>query len=354
MLGQLLRESKYTVVFTGAGLSTESGLPDFRSSKNGLWNRRNPLELATVEAMEYNRDEFISFYQWRIDNLMKVKPHEGYYILTDWANKKLINSFITQNVDGFHIMSGQKNVAELHGSLRLCHCNSCGDKYPMDIFRLSNNLTCHCGGFIRPSVVLFGESLPFEAIDFAEEEAKKADLFIVLGSSLQVSPANTFPKIAKRYGAKLVIINMESTPLDNIADIVISGRQIGDVLKDLNKNLYSKEKETILKVGAEGGTISIIKEFSDDNICYYIRRNESLLTDFLDDEDMDLRDNLRSKSGLLNDFFEAITELDRYPWTRLSPVFVHKDYRDKVKSILKSKDVGIAVMNKWSKILSLP
>ena len=228
----LLQESNYTVIFTGAGMSTESNLPDFRSAASGLWNKFNPMELATIDAMRNNTKEFKEFYTMRIEALQDVQPHMGHTILAEWEEKGQIQSVITQNVDGFHQRAGSKKVAELHGTLRHCHCNDCGQIYDNEQF-VNNDTKCKCGGMIRPSVVLFGENLPEEALDFAEVEARKAELFIVLGSSLQVSPANYFPSIAKRNGAKLVIVNMEPTPLDGIADLVIHGRKIGEVLGEL-------------------------------------------------------------------------------------------------------------------------
>ncbi|MFT9486590.1 NAD-dependent deacetylase [Tepidibacillus infernus] len=234
LLKKLLNESNYTVIFTGAGMSTESNLPDFRSAASGLWNKFDPLKLATVNAMRNNQEEFKEFYTMRIEAVQNTEPHIGHYIFAEWEEKGLIQSIITQNVDGFHQRAGSKKVAELHGTLRHCNCHDCGQIYPNERF-LNNETTCKCGGFIRPSVVLFGENLPDEALDMAEAEAKKADLFIVFGSSLQVSPANYFPSIAKRNGAKLVIVNMEPTPLDDMADLVINGRKIGVVLMELDK-----------------------------------------------------------------------------------------------------------------------
>ncbi|WP_066175773.1 NAD-dependent deacylase [Bacillus marinisedimentorum] len=237
MLASLLKESNYTVVLTGAGMSTESGLPDFRSSSNGMWKDVNPLELATTEAIEHNREAFVSFYRSRMEQLEKYKPHEGYHILKKWADDGLVQSVITQNVDGFHAASGITDAAELHGSLRKCHCHSCGKEYPGYTFLEDDHLACSCGGFIRPSVVLFGEMLPEEAIVQAERETEKAELFIVLGSSLQVSPANFFPEMAKNNGAKLAIVNMEPTPLDPISDVIIKDRKIGDVLAEADRIL---------------------------------------------------------------------------------------------------------------------
>lgn len=227
-----LKEAKHVVVFTGAGMSTESGLPDFRSSLTGLWTKKDPRHYASTEAMKYHREDFVSFYQMRIENLLKHQPHTGHEILARWEKEGIIQSIITQNVDGFHQRAGSKNVIELHGTLRTIRCETCGKEYPNVRFLQPEGTQCtECNGFVRPSVVLFGESLPLEAIRKAEKEAYKADLFIVLGSSLQVYPANQYPLLAKQKGARLVIVNMEETEMDEYADLVIHGEKIGDWLR---------------------------------------------------------------------------------------------------------------------------
>jgi NAD-dependent deacetylase len=238
MLAEWLKTSRYTVILTGAGMSTESGLPDFRSARDGLWNKKDPRELASTYALQHNREEFIQFYRYRIVTLNQCEPHIGHTILADWESRGIVKSIITQNVDGFHQRAGNKNVAELHGSLRTVHCQACKKTYPNDKY-VRDSFTCSCGGFLRPSVVLFGESLPSHEIEKAIEATNKADLFIVLGSSLQVSPANQFPFAAKRNGAKLVIVNMEPTELDDWADLVIHRRKIGEVLQELDNELKS-------------------------------------------------------------------------------------------------------------------
>lgn len=232
-LRQWLKESTNTVVFTGAGMSTESGLPDFRSRTSGLWGNRNPLELASVTAMDDNRYEFIEFYRDRIENFRHCQPNSGHDILAKWEKEGLVHAIITQNVDGFHHEAGNQKVTELHGSLRSCHCTDCGEDYPINRF-LEDSVMCECGGFIRPSVVLFGERLSEETLIQAVSGSTKADLFIVLGSSLTVSPANFFPMEAKEAGAKLVIINMEPTQLDDMADLVIHNRKISEVLQKVD------------------------------------------------------------------------------------------------------------------------
>lgn len=220
-------------------MSTESGLPDFRSAAQGLWKFKNPQALASVQALRHNQKEFFQFYQERIKGLKACQPHQGHYILAKWEQKGFIKSIITQNVDGFHRQAGSKQVAELHGTLLHVHCQDCATSYPNTMY-LNNQFKCSCGGVLRPSVVLFGESLPVTELEMAESESRRADLFIVLGSSLQVSPANYFPQLAKQRGAKLVIVNMEPTELDDLADLVIQNRKIGEVLAELDAELFNQ------------------------------------------------------------------------------------------------------------------
>ena len=235
MLKKLIDNAKYTVVFTGAGMSTESGLPDFRSATKGLWQMKDPAKYASVDALYNNRSEFAKFYRMRIENLLKYKPHKGHYILADLENRGRVKSIITQNVDGYHKDAGSKNVIELHGRIYGLHCLTCDAVYHCKKYMEEGGTKCDsCGGFVRPSVVLFGESLPQDAMDKAYEETMKADLFIVLGSSLSVSPANQFPLIAKRNGAKLAIMNMEPTLMDSYFDLVINKQSIGEYLGKLS------------------------------------------------------------------------------------------------------------------------
>ncbi|MYL59617.1 NAD-dependent protein deacylase, partial [Virgibacillus halodenitrificans] len=129
MLKKWLQNSNYTVVFTGAGMSTESGLPDFRSSNQGLWNKKDPSKIASTDALNNNVNDFISFYRERVLGVKEYSPHKGHYILADLEKQGYVKSIITQNVDGFHQQAGSKNVAELHGTLQTVHCQSCGEVY---------------------------------------------------------------------------------------------------------------------------------------------------------------------------------------------------------------------------------
>lgn len=234
-IADLFVSSKHTIIYTGAGMSTESGLPDFRSKSRGLWEKFNPEELANVNALYHNQEEFTDFYRHRLSEVTQYKPHKGHQILANWESQGLVKGVITQNVDGFHHDAGSKNVMELHGTFRKFHCHECQGDHPREAY-LSGDTTCHsCGGIIRPGIVLFGESLPQDVFLRAEQETLKADLFIVLGSSLSVTPANMFPLEAKDHGAKLVIINREPTQFDMYADYVVQDRNIKELLIEMDQ-----------------------------------------------------------------------------------------------------------------------
>ena len=236
MLIDLLKNSKYTVVYTGAGMSTESGLPDFRSAKTGLWEKEDPTQIASTEALNQDVEKFFQFYRERVLGVKDCKPHKGHDILAKWEKEGVIKSIITQNVDGSHTEAASEKVMELHGTLQKVHCQSCSKEFGNDMYE-AEEFYCTCGGKLRPSVVLFGEGLPEEAFMQAAEESEKADLFIVLGSSLTVTPANQFPLVAKEHGSKLVIINLEPTSFDKYADIVINDQKIGGVLAEIDDYL---------------------------------------------------------------------------------------------------------------------
>jgi NAD-dependent deacetylase len=220
---RLLRGAGGAVVFTGAGMSTESGLPDFRSD-GGLWkvNRRFE-ELASRNAIETSYAEFVEFYRWRIQMLNAHQPHAGHRVLAEWQRRGLVETIITQNVDGYHTVAGADGVLELHGTLRYVRCESCGGERPSDDFLQPDGFCCPCGGKRRPTVVLFGEMLPNAVLAAAAKASEAARLFIVLGSSLLVSPANSLPELALGSDATLVIVNREPTPFGWRAAVDLRG-----------------------------------------------------------------------------------------------------------------------------------
>lgn len=227
-------ELPYRVVFSGAGMSTESGLPDFRSPQ-GMWKKQDPRLLASISALRSNTQEFYDFYRMRLANLQKAQPHNGHQVLGRLQKKRMLDAIITQNVDSLHQRAGASRVIELHGNLREAVCLKCKSIYPSSILEETATPLCkECQGLLKPGVILFGESLPYDALRQAEMESKRAKLFIVIGSSLEVSPANYFPELAKDCGAKLVFINMEPTHMDPKADLIIR-EKAGNVLVEVEK-----------------------------------------------------------------------------------------------------------------------
>ncbi len=233
---ELLSSSRQAVALTGAGVSTESGIPDFRSP-GGLWSRYDPSEFATLSS--FLRDP-VRFYQLASEflSVFTAEPNEGHRALAELEEMGLLKAVITQNVDGLHQAAGSKRVVELHGNLRECRCLSCGTVLPIEV--LAEKLVqrgeipprCGCGGLLKPNVILFGESLPAEALREAFELVSRCDLLLVAGSSLMVSPANFLPPMAVEAGAELLIVNEEPTPMDAFASVVLRGKT-GKVLPEL-------------------------------------------------------------------------------------------------------------------------
>jgi NAD-dependent deacetylase len=230
-LAEWLQTMGPAVVLTGAGMSTESGLPDFRSA-GGLWAGKDPREIAVPGVMKKDYETFSSFYRMRITEAAKHGPNVGHLILAKWQAAGLIKPIVTQNVDGYHQQAGSKSVIELHGSLREVFCRSCSRANDVDRF-VSGEDTCYqCGKAerLRPGIVLFTENLPVGAISEAKHMASRCKLFIVLGTSLQVYPAAALPEDAARNGAKVVIIDREQF---NQGHMTIQG-SIGDVLSQVD------------------------------------------------------------------------------------------------------------------------
>jgi NAD-dependent deacetylase len=224
------RESDEIVVFTGAGISTESGIPDFRSP-GGLWTRYKPVTFQEFMSSEAAR---IEAWKRRLETHeahKNAKPNIGHYFVQSLDQKGKLIGLITQNVDGLHSEAGLagKKIVELHGTNRKIICLKCDKVFDPDeiVKRLVGDFSspkCDaCGGLLKSATISFGQAMPQEAMRQAQEWTEGAAVFIVMGSSLQVQPAASFPVLAKRSGALLAIINREPTPLDEYADFVHHG-----------------------------------------------------------------------------------------------------------------------------------
>jgi len=220
-LAALVQEHQPCVVLTGAGISTESGIPDFRSP-TGIWAEYDPMEYATIEAFRRDPLKVWEFYALRFEALTRAEPNPGHLALAALERRGLVQSLITQNIDGLHDRAGSQDVVEVHGSIRTARCLECGERVPLDqvvsALREAPAPQCpSCGSILKPDVVMFGELLPVEAIDRAFELAHGAGLLLVVGSSLEVHPVAALPEEAVAAGAKLAIVNRGPTPVDHLA-----------------------------------------------------------------------------------------------------------------------------------------
>lgn len=243
-LADLMRNASHVLVMTGAGMSAESGLSTFRG-KDGAYTT-GPIdgvpveELASITGLHRHYETFAKFYRRRIESGAQLGPNTGHHALSRLQQAGYVHDLVTQNVDGFHQAAGMTNVKELHGTLRTVHCQACGHRRAAIDF-LDERLRCACGGPYRPSVVLFGEPLPPNAIIGGTMLAAATDLLLVLGTTLLVHPATEIPTIALNSGAKLAIVNLGETPFDDRAHVVLP-RRIGETLLRLERRLQGSSR----------------------------------------------------------------------------------------------------------------
>ncbi len=228
-LADLLSQSHRAVFFGGAGVSTESGIPDFRST-DGLYHQQwddPPETILSHTYFQRRTEDFFRFYRQKM-LFPLASPNAAHRALAQLEDMGILAAVITQNIDGLHQAAGSKRVIELHGSVLRNHCMQCGEAYTMqDVLHSKGIPRCACGGVIKPDVVLYEESLPFDAIEQAVSFIAQADLMIIGGTSLAVYPAASF---AADYRGKLVIINRSPTPMDHRADLLID-QPIGETFK---------------------------------------------------------------------------------------------------------------------------
>jgi len=223
------------VALTGAGISVPSGIPDFRTPGEGLWEKVDPMEVAHIDAFRRDPAKFWSFYRERLETLGGVEPNGAHEALAELERRELLAAVITQNIDMLHTKAGSERVIEVHGSIRTSSCQSCGAKFRLEevggLFDEEGAAICRdCGGAVKPDVVLFGELLPEDAMTEAESLAARADLMLCVGSSLEVYPVAGLPSVTLSRGGRLAVVTKGPTPFDQDATV----RMDGDVVADLD------------------------------------------------------------------------------------------------------------------------
>jgi NAD-dependent deacetylase len=232
-LAELLRSAGSCVALTGAGVSTESGIPDFRSP-TGIWAQYDPMEYATIEAFENDPEKVWSFYALRYRALTEAKPNDAHLALAELERRGIVAAVITQNIDLLHERAGSRDVIEMHGSIRECVCLACGSRYGLDeVLRMLDETAvprCTCGQIVKPGVVMFGELLEAETIDRAFQLARETKLLLVVGSTLEVQPVAGLPWETVTAGGQVAIVNLGPTAFDRRATLRIDAKA-GEVLR---------------------------------------------------------------------------------------------------------------------------
>ncbi len=234
----LLRDAKFAVALTGAGSSTPSGIPDFRSSGSGLWTRHLPMEVASLTTFRRQPELFFEWLRPLASHLLQAEPNSAHHTLAQLEKYNHLETIITQNIDGLHQRAGSVNVLQVHGTLETLTCRGCyqqvsSDGYVKPFIEGGTVPHCtYCGDYLKPDVVLFEEQLPAQIWLKAQRTAEACDLMIVAGTSLIVSPVAQLPERAKKQGAQLIIVNKSPTYMDTQADILIPG-DVAEILPEI-------------------------------------------------------------------------------------------------------------------------
>lgn len=229
---EIVRKSRLTIALTGAGVSVESGIPDFRSAE-GLWSKYDPAEYAAIDAFRSRPTMVWKMLREMDDLISDAKPNKAHLGMGELERMGCLHCIVTQNVDNLHQKGGSKNVIEYHGNSSTLSCLWCGRGYKSEDKRDHYPPICECGKILKPDVVFFGEAIPEDALNRSFQLASRAQALLVAGTSAVVSPANSIPAIAKRNGAKIIEINMERTHLtDSLTDIFLQG-SAGSVISEL-------------------------------------------------------------------------------------------------------------------------
>ncbi len=227
-LAALVRGSARTVALTGAGISVPSGIPDFRSPGEGLWEKVDPMKVATIDAFHRDTRAFWDFYRPRFDLLGDKRPNPAHLALAELERRGLLEAVITQNIDRLHRHAGTRELIEVHGSIETSSCTTCGARWPLEeveaLFDEDGIAVCSgCMGKVKPDVVLFGELLPVAAIERARALAEGVDLMLCVGSSLEVYPVAGLPELTLAHGGNIAVISKGPTPYDGDAAVRLDG-----------------------------------------------------------------------------------------------------------------------------------
>jgi len=237
----LISQSKHAIALTGAGVSTPSGIPDFRSLETGLWNEVDPMEVASIYAFRKQPQNFYDWFRPHLELMLDASPNKAHIALAQLEAQGLLKCLITQNIDTLHSRAGSQTIYEVHGNLREVTCLSCYrifDASPILNEFKRNNTVPHCprcGGVLKPNVILFGELMPMEILNQAKKHIMNSDLMLIAGSSLQVAPVSDLPLMARQAGARLIIVNLSKTYMDALADVVIHA-DVAEILPRVAKH----------------------------------------------------------------------------------------------------------------------
>lgn len=239
-LAQQLKSARAPVALTGAGVSTDSGIPDFRSAKSGLWRTHDPMELSSLIGFRRDPRRFYDFWKQRFASLGEAVPNVTHRLLAALESAGMLSAVVTQNIDGLHTLAGSRRVLEVHGNYRRARCLGCGTLEPLDaVMRRTAAgrfpICERCGDLMKPDVVLFGEELP-AVFDEAVRLVQQTELLLVLGSSLEVHPVAGLVSEAHAAGATAVLINRDSSPYDDLAELVLRS-ELAPVMRALARRL---------------------------------------------------------------------------------------------------------------------
>ena len=234
-LAELIRSAGSVVALTGAGISVPSGIPDFRSPGTGLWENVDPMEVAHIDVFRREPERFWHFYGNRFTTLREKQPNGAHFALAELERRGALDAVITQNIDGLHEAAGTRELIEVHGSISHASCLACGARFELEETRArlaadpAGVPRCDCGEPLKPDVVLFGEFLPMEAMNRAEELSEGADVLLCVGSSLEVYPVAGLPSVCLRAGGALAIVTMGETKYDDVAAVRLSGDVVAEL-----------------------------------------------------------------------------------------------------------------------------